>query len=206
MKVCSKAFLGILGISNRRVQRICKKFVETGESPRERRGGDRVSIKYAEKKEAVKMFIGKLEFIESHYTREKSTRFYLPSDLTVRNLWTAYNEQITSANRVKYSYFLHIFNYCFNISFKSPATDQCSECIRLDSLLKVTYSGREKETLMGTKTVHRLKYKSFYDMVKANVLKLSFDCQKNLVLPKVADQSAYYSRQLYLYNFAVCQR
>lgn len=33
----------------------------------------------------------------------------------------------------------------------------------------------------------------------------SFDCQKNLVLPKVPDQSCYYSRQLYLYNFTVVQ-
>ncbi|CAH1956982.1 unnamed protein product [Acanthoscelides obtectus] len=30
---------------------------------------------------------------------------------------------------------------------------------------------------------------------------MSFDCQKNLTLPKIPDQSVYYSRQLYLYNF-----
>lgn len=33
----------------------------------------------------------------------------------------------------------------------------------------------------------------------------SFDCQKNLALPKVPDQSCYYSRQLYLYNFTIVQ-
>lgn len=32
---------------------------------------------------------------------------------------------------------------------------------------------------------------------------LSFDCQKNLVNTKVQDQIAYYSRQLYTYNFTV---
>lgn len=32
---------------------------------------------------------------------------------------------------------------------------------------------------------------------------LSFNCQKNLVLPKVSDQAAYYSRQFYCYNVSV---
>lgn len=34
----------------------------------------------------------------------------------------------------------------------------------------------------------------------------SYDCIKNVVLPKVPDQEAYYRRQLYLYyNFTVCE-
>lgn len=33
----------------------------------------------------------------------------------------------------------------------------------------------------------------------------SYDCQKNLVNPKVQDQIAYYSRQLYTYNFTIVQ-
>jgi hypothetical protein len=32
-----------------------------------------------------------------------------------------------------------------------------------------------------------------------------FDCQKDLVLPKVPDESAYYSRQFYVHNITVCQ-
>ena len=32
---------------------------------------------------------------------------------------------------------------------------------------------------------------------------LSFDCHKNQVLPKVPDSAAYYSRQLYMYNFTI---
>lgn len=36
------------------------------------------------------------------------------------------------------------------------------------------------------------------------MLTFSFDCQKNQVLPKIPDQAAYYSRQLYIiYNFAI---
>lgn len=37
------------------------------------------------------------------------------------------------------------------------------------------------------------------------MITLCFDCEKNLPIPKVPDQIAYYSRQLYLYNFTVTQ-
>ncbi|KAF6210186.1 hypothetical protein GE061_013288 [Apolygus lucorum] len=37
------------------------------------------------------------------------------------------------------------------------------------------------------------------------MLTLSFDCQKNFALPKIPDQSVYYSRQFYLYNFTIVQ-
>lgn len=34
---------------------------------------------------------------------------------------------------------------------------------------------------------------------------LSFDCQKNMPLPKIPDQSTYYSCQLYIYNFTIVE-
>lgn len=38
-----------------------------------------------------------------------------------------------------------------------------------------------------------------------NALTLSYDCQKNLIMPKIPDQAAYYARQLYLYNCTIFQ-
>ena len=54
--------------------------------------------------------------------------------------------------------------------------------------------------------MHLLKAKAFYNLLrekKENLIIFSFDCQKNMVLPKVPDQTAYYSRQLYQYNLTV---
>uniref|UniRef100_A0A1B6CF23 Uncharacterized protein n=1 Tax=Clastoptera arizonana TaxID=38151 RepID=A0A1B6CF23_9HEMI len=45
--------------------------------------------------------------------------------------------------------------------------------------------------------VHKLREK------RDGLVTVSFDCQKNMVLPKVPDQAAYYSRQLYTYNFTI---
>lgn len=62
--------------------------------------------------------------------------------------------------------------------------------------------------------MHKKKAKVFFEFLKAplidderipepDVLVLSFDCEKNLQLLKVPDSAAYYSRNVYLYNFTI---
>lgn len=66
----------------------------------------------------------------------------------------------------------------------------------------------KKKILIIEKIVHTLKAKSFFEKLREEVdgLKIiSFDCQKNLPLPKLADQITYYSRQLYFYNFTMVE-
>lgn len=61
---------------------------------------------------------------------------------------------------------------------------------------------------MIEKRVHTLRAKAFFSLLKTaedGVLILSYDCQKNMALPKLPDQSCYYSRQLYLYNFSIVE-
>lgn len=207
VKVCSQTFLSILGISAFRVRHIGKLFFMEGCSPKERRGGDTQSKQHTGRRQAVRQFLSNLEAVESHYTREKTVKKYLPSDCSIRKLWSAYNKNETDGCKVKYNFFRDIFNYEFNYSFKTPATDACSECIRLRTQIS-TSTGLKKNEAMTQLTVHKMKSKAFYDLLRTDsdptVLKLSFDCEKNLILPKVPDQSAYYSRQLYQYNCTVC--
>ena len=54
--------------------------------------------------------------------------------------------------------------------------------------------------------VHKKRAKAFFSYLKdesPNVYIFSFDCQKNMPLPEIPDQSTYYSRQFYLYNFTI---
>lgn len=56
--------------------------------------------------------------------------------------------------------------------------------------------------------VHKLRAKRFFDIMRdesPNVVTFSYDCQKNMPLPKIPDQATYYSRQLYVYNFTMVQ-
>lgn len=101
------------------------------------------------------------------------------------------------------SYFRDILNRFYNIGFGSPRTDVCSTCTELNEKIKVEKDPNVKNTLMIYKRVHKLKAKVFYQLLneqKDGMATLSFDCHNNQVLPKVPDQIAYYSRQLYIYK------
>ncbi|CAG9792698.1 unnamed protein product [Diatraea saccharalis] len=142
--------------------------------------------------------------------RERSataTRKYVPSDLNIKKMWKMYqtNQQDESL-KVKECYFRNIFVKHYNIGFKTPGTDVCSKCLELTEKLKAEKNDAAKVQLMTTLRIHKLKAKMFYTYLREhdkNTFTISFDCQKNQVLPKVADQAAYYSRQLYIYNFTV---
>lgn len=137
VQVCKKKFLDILGISKHRVQLISRRNLSTHESPRERRGGDRLTIKYSGRHASVKKFIESLEPLESHYCGEKGcNRNYLSSDLSVNKLWLVYNASASDDCKVKYEYLRNIFNREYSISFKTPATDVCSTCLQLKDQIK----------------------------------------------------------------------
>lgn len=174
----------------------------------ENRGGDTRSKLYLHKLHAVKKFIISFPAIENHYCRSKtSVRMYLNSELNIKKMWRLYQSQVTDESlSVKHWYFRNVFNTYFNIGFGSPRTDVCSTCISLDEKKKAEKNEEEKNKLITEKRVHMLKAKAFYSLLKekkSDLIILSFDCQKNLILPKVPDQIAYYKRQLYQYNLTV---
>lgn len=209
--ICQKFFLNIFGIKKYRVEYLMKKFYETGEFPREARGGDRKAIKYADKRNSVHRFIQSLNCIEAHYCRKNkhAERKYLPCELNIKKIFLMFNtDQQNSQMGVKLSYFRHIFNTEYNIGFGTPQTDVCSKCLELREKVKREQDESQKATLIAEKRVHTLRAKSFFENLRETTsgLKIiSFDFQKNLPLPKVPDQSCYYSRQLYFYNLAIVE-
>lgn len=67
----------------------------------------------------------------------------------------------------------------------------------------------EKANFIVQKRVHVLKAKAFYKFLSdqnEEIIIFSFDCQKNQNLPKVPDQSTYFSRQISLHNFTIVER
>lgn len=56
-----------------------------------------------------------------------------------------------------------------------------------------------KKKLIFELRIHKLRAKAFFDLLReerANLKTISFDCQKNQAMPKIPDESVYYSRQL----------
>lgn len=208
-QVCKKTFIETLGISRDRVQILCRKFFESGSTPVDKRGGDTRSAHYKNRREAVRSFIQAIRSVEKHYCRAKNVhRHYLPSDLSIKKLCDMYNEKSVEDLKVNYEFFRNIFDNDFNIGFGTPATDVCSFCLMHKENLKLTHDEDEKRKLNAELTVHKAKAKAFYDNLRTDIESvkvISFDCQKNLILPKLPDQSSYYLRQLYYYNFTVCE-
>lgn len=152
-------------------------------------------------------FINKLQCVESHYCRGKSAIKYLPSHLNCKRLLEFYQSEPENIP-VKLSYFQDIFNTHYNLSFQSPRPNVCSTCVSLTERVKYETDEDKKAQLINEKTAHRLRYKAFYDKLKdtdSELLILSYDCQKNLPIPKVPDQKTYYSRQEYIQNFTIVQ-
>lgn len=205
VRVCRTAFLRILGITKHRVNGVVDRFQLNGDLT-EKRGGDRKSKLYANKLIAVKSFIKSLKADESHYCRGKSVRQYLPAELNISKLHKMYNQKSDADNQVKFSYFHHVFTTYFNVGFGSPKTDACSTCIEFNEKIQAEDDADKKKRLQTEKAIHTVRAKAFFDILKEKkdgLMTFSYDCEKNLVLPKVPDQRAYYSRQLYCYNFTI---
>lgn len=204
-KTTVQGFIGALRIGRSRLESLTKEKAQNGKAPRERRGGDRRSHLYADKRKAVKEWIGKLKAVESHYGRGKSVRHYLPSELlSIKNIWRLYTNQAGEGLAVIYQYFKNIFFNRIYLAIGTPRTDVCSTCLQRTGRFKIATTPQRKQELTTQKRIHSLRAKAFYQMIKfsrmtASTLCLIFDCMQNQVLPRIPDQSAFYSRQLY-YN------
>ncbi|XP_050063915.1 uncharacterized protein LOC126552866 [Aphis gossypii] len=205
--VCRDLFLSTLLLSKNRVQGVVRRNFIFGTSPTENRGGNRKTNIFMDKRNGVITFIKKINVIESHYCRSKSSsRVYISSELNIKKLWRIYNDEAEDLLKVKESYFRHIFCTEFNIGFGTPSTDACSTCISLSEKIKHSDCSTKKNELKTELKLHKLKANAFYSKLKENkqdLLIVSFDCQKNQPLPRVPDQAAYYSRQLYKYNLTI---
>lgn len=86
--VCRDLFLSTLLLSKIRVQGVVRRHYIFGTSPIEKKGDDRKSNQFMDKKNEVIAFIKKINVIESHYCRSKSSsRVYISSELNIKKLW-----------------------------------------------------------------------------------------------------------------------
>ena len=75
----------------------------------------------------------------SHYSRQQAPdRKYLNSGLNLRKLYIPYKELCQEKHEppVKESFYRHIFNTSFNLSFHRPLTDTCITCGKLQVVIE----------------------------------------------------------------------
>lgn len=199
--VCKKFIQAALSITKRRIHTVAKTIFD-GQIPKEKRGGDRQSVKSVDKKNKVREFICSLPATESHYNRKKSSRIYLACDLNLNKVFQMYNLKY-SDYQVSRTMFKNIFYNDFNIGFKSPATDACGTCINLKNAIK-KQNGDAKMKSITDLRIHNLRAKEFYKLAKEtppNSISFAFDLQQVHPLPKSPIQDAFYLRQISFYSF-----
>lgn len=208
--VCRRAFQDILGVKKDRILNIMKKYQKNSVLPTENRGGDRIGHKNDNKRQAIKKFVESLKCTESHYCRSKTfNRIYLPAELSINKLWKLYNDCMDNNEelKVKECFFRDYFNKNFNIGFGTPKTDLCSTCLQYKTNIKQHALGTaERENFEAQQKLHKLRANAFYQILQEerdDLVTFSFDCQKNLALPKLPDQSAYFSMQIIFFHLAI---
>lgn len=207
--VCRQTFESIVKpIGKTRITGVLKRSFTTGQVASETRGGDRIKDKNLQKKNSIRNFIGRLKARESHYGRGKSVRLYLPSQLkNIRTLHRMYNN--CEPLKVKFSMFYEIFSKEYNLSFNNPRVDVCTTCESLRNRLKAAETEDTKQALQTQLRIHKRRSKAFYTTIRdksedPHTIVIVYDLQQVQALPQVPIQEAYYSRQLGLYNFGVC--
>lgn len=209
VSVCRETFLNVLGIKRDRVQGVLTRHFRTnGQTAKENRGGDHKSDKNIDRRRKVQAFIESFKCSEPHYCRGKTvSRVYLPAELNIKKMFRMYNASVDdTGHQVRECFFRNVFNKCYNIGFGSPRTDVCSKCLEFFERCKRENNEEEKRKIMLEKKIHNLKAAAFFEILRTieeGTLTMSFDCQKNMALPKVPDSSAYFSSQLNFYNFAI---
>lgn len=162
----------------------------------------------------VETFISSFPKYRSHYSRNKSSKFYLNPTLTISKLYDLYKDHCAFKQRtlVSKSIFTRTFKTDFNLAFKKPKSDTCKTCdeINMKLLSKVLTDDKRKEIelekrkhLKCVKNV-ATEFKSDVDnATEGDQLCLSFDLQKILETPSITTSVAYYKRQLWTYNLCV---
>lgn len=103
------------------------------------------------------------------------------------------------------------FSQKFNLHFKPPSKDTCSNCDKLFQKISAETDEKKTADLKAERELHlrwaeqaRAELKN--DAAEASQDKkydCTFDLQKALPFPKLTTSIAYYKRNLYVYNFGI---
>jgi len=209
-KVCKEFFLRTFGVSNGRLDRALKNQRANSGVVKPDQRGRHVKFRIASNnRSSVVDHVSMFPRYISHYTRShQSSREYLASNLNLRIMYRLYVQHChqKSLQPVKESYYRHVFNTEFNLSFHQPLKDTCQKCDKFKMLLDVSPSREievQREIHLRKAEKVRAKLNSSKETASSCDLCFTFDLQKTLITPSISTGVAYYKRQLATYNLGI---
>lgn len=218
-RVCKMFFLNTLHIS--------QTFVETALSKRTSEGGvvmDDFRGKHTPSnkinddiRNEVRTHILKFPVQESHYRREKTSKKYLDSNLSINKMYELYVEEcqeqkVPKDQVAKLWLYSDIFNTEFNYSFKKPVNDTCDSCDSFQVKLREVSCAEEKQQLRENYDKHLLEASKRYDLKKFDKERslqdpstkvLMIDLEKCLPTPVLTNAQSFYSLKLWTFNYTI---
>lgn len=209
-KICKGCLSKTLGESNRFLQTVSEKIKKFGRVTKSERGRAASYRKISnERLELVKQHINKFPAYESHYSRSKTSKKYLSSDLSLNTMYQLYCKE--NSNPVCKTVYAKVFKD-MNLSFKKPSVDTCNKCNLLQNKLQYLQDAEEIGQVQEQLRLHQESYESAYNekrkdkaLAKTNsdFCVIAFDLQQCLPTPMLNTQSAFYKRQLWVYNLTI---
>lgn len=151
VRICKTFFLNTLSISQTFVETSLSKRLPAGGAVLEDlRGKNTPKNKISEDiRNKIREHILKFPAQESHYRREKSSKKYLESNLSIKKMYELYvsdcrEQNVPFEQIAKLWLYTEIFNTEFNYSFKNPVNDTCDECDYFQVQLRNMVSNEEK--------------------------------------------------------------
>jgi len=158
----------------------------------------------ANKVNKVRNFLNEIPKVPSHYCRKRSSRLYLPPDLSIANVYGMYSKKENS-EAVNMNVFRKIFKeFEPPLAIFLPKKDQCSVCNEAERT-KTTESNQNYEKHREKKeNIANMKNKDKNEAeISETMIYASFDLQAVLTLPYAGDAQIYFSRKLSVMNFTV---
>lgn len=211
VQVCKKTFLEVYGITKRRIETLVKAKKSGDVVYKEKRGNKKKMRKFTENdEELVIEHIQSFPREQSHYSRLKTQKEYLSSDLNMNRLYLAFKEKYPQTE-ISYRYYYCTFKKKFpSLSFHHPRSDTCGTCDLLTMEMKNNPNNQEAKRKLELH--HRKAERAMAEMRRdhensqlpsSHTCTLSVDLQQVLSLPAMTHCQMYYLRQLSCYNLCV---
>lgn len=218
IRVCKKMFLNTLGIADSWIETTLKKMGPEGLEPDMRgRHHNRPNRISEATRQSVRDHINSYIRVYSHYTRERTKREYLETNVkSVERMYRQYQEwaPLHGVERLASDdTYREIFTTEFNLGFFMPKKDQCETCNKWKNA-----SGQEERRLMvndygihlqNKTAVNRLHKQNRLDAEKAaengdlTTCVACFDLEKILTCPRSETSIMFYLNKVSLFNFTI---
>lgn len=160
--------------------------------------------------DSVTQHINSFPHVESHYCRTLCNKVFLKEEnLNIQKMYRRYSLFMSNSdvNLASFSYYRHVFNHEFNISFHQLKKDMCDTCYAFANMAESEKNSRHDEQamhLLNKLTVRRLMAEDKESAISdESICTACFGVEKTLTTPRFNASMAYYTRKLNIYNFTV---